>query len=262
MMPRTASSAGATAPASDASRALATSLAAKTDAAVQKLWLRPGLWEGTGQLPSVSDNARATFVAWNIRQAWCVTSSRDTRDRQDRIYSILDAAHTLGVSVAALTETGLASSEELGEEVVARWAASRKCPARLWTARRLRSRHAAAGSSAGIAVVAFGAWAARGGTSRAWTNGRGLFVEFALTGHAPGETPGWSSVAVGAIYGPATGGLGEAHEKFRNMVSDEWHDCRERGLAPLFLGEASTSRPRPSTGPRRWPHPSPRRPPG
>ena len=237
MMPRTASSAGATAPASGASRALASSLAAKTDAAVQKLWLRPGLWEGTGQLPSVSDNARATFVAWNIRQAWCVTSSRDPRDRQDRIYSILDAAHTLGVSVAALTETGLASSEELGEEVVARWAASRKCPARLWTARRLRSRHAAAGSSAGIAVVAFGAWAARGGTSRAWTNGRGLFVEFALTGHAPGETPGRSSVAVGAIYGPATGGLGEAHEKFRNMVSDEWHDCRERGLAPLFLGD-------------------------
>jgi exonuclease III len=141
------------------------------------------------------------------------------------------------VGVAAFTETGLAGGEEIGEAAVAKWAAARKCPARLWTARRLGARCAAAGSSAGMALVAFGAWSARGGTERAWPNGRGLFVEFALTGHAPGETPGRSSVVIGAVYGPASGGLGSAHEKFRSMVSDEWHDCRERGLAPLFLGD-------------------------
>ena len=88
-----------------------------------------------------------------------------------------------------------------------------------------------------MALVAFGAWAARGGTDRAWGNGRGLFVEFALTGHAPGKSPGRASVVIGAIYGPASGGHGAAHEKFRAMVSEEWHDCRERGLAPLFLGD-------------------------
>ena len=90
-------SASAAPPKDDASRALAASLAAKADAAAQKAWLRPALWEGTGPLPSANDDARATFVAWNIRQAWCVNASRDPRDRLDRILSTLDAAHALGV---------------------------------------------------------------------------------------------------------------------------------------------------------------------
>ena len=102
---------------------------------MQKEWLRPGLWEGTGRLPALSDDSRATFVAWNLRQAWCVTSSRDPRDRRERICSTLDAARALGVCVAALTETGLGEDNDEGAATVARWAASRGCPARLWTAR-------------------------------------------------------------------------------------------------------------------------------
>ena len=175
MRPPAASPAGASAPATPprdaASRALEATLAARGDAAAQSAWLRPALWEGTGQLPSTRNDDRASFVAWNIRQAWCVTASRDPRERQDRIISTLDAAHALGVGVAAFTETGLAGGEEIGEAAVAKWAAARKCPARLWTARRLGARCAAAGSSAGMALVAFGAWSARGGTERAWPNG-------------------------------------------------------------------------------------------
>ena len=178
-------------------------------------------------------------MSWNLATALGKHCEADPRERRTRFFDILDSIFFMGAAVACLQETGLAVDSVTAENWLAQWSRINKCPARIWLARGARQRSAGSGGSAsGIAIVAFGSWAARGQSSRAWANGRGLFVEFALMGASATVRRGRASTVVGCLYGPSgTNGASSLHERFRSMVSEEWHDCRKRGLAPIFVGD-------------------------
>ena len=143
------------------------------------------------------------------------------RTLQARWFALLDSLRKLGISFCCLQETGVGYDKHDVQQArihVQAWSRQRNSPdaaAKIWCAARPTAAKTG-GLGAGIAVLALGAWAARGQPERSWADGSTLSVQFALAGKA--------SVTVTCQYAPTGGGDTTQHEAFRcntDMTKDE-----------------------------------------
>lgn len=85
------------------------------------------------------------------------------------------------------------------------------------------------GAASGLITLAFGQWAHCGRAHRAWSDGRGLWVEFAIAGAA---------LVIGNVYGPASGTPQEKAD-WRTDVAWERTECIDRGARVAVFGDTN-----------------------
>ena len=173
-------------------------LAAAT--AQSSAWSHAAHWAGSTEFGRRLPGRIYAFT-WNVRSGLSLLGTE--RTARARWWALLDALLLLGVTFACLQETGIGSdprSQSTARKFVNEWARARSSPeaaVRLWCGGDPLL-PAGTGLRAGVALLAFGAWAARGQPSRCWADGSTLAVQFTLSG--------LQSVTVTCQYAPTGGG--------------------------------------------------------
>ena len=180
-------------------------------------WARPSCWTGS---PNFGKRVagRIYALSWNMRLA--LSPSHTLSTCRDRWWALLDALFSLHITFACLQETGTGNdptAQAKARGYVQAWAKAKNLPSaavRLWCGSGQKD-SLTGGLAAGVAILAFGAWAARGLPARCWADGSTLSVQFALSGP--------QSVTVVSQYAPQLGSTdphgSDLHESFREASS-------------------------------------------
>ena len=195
-------------------------------------WANASHWAGsTGfgrRLPG-----RIYAFTWNVRSGLSLLGTE--RSARARWWALLDSLQLLGVTFACLQETGLGGdprAQSTARKFVCEWSKARNSPdsaARLWCGGDPLL-PAGPGLRAGVALLAFGAWASRGQPSRCWADGSTLAVQFTLSG--------LQSVTVTCQYAPTGGGDTADHKLFRDSTSLSKAELdRQVNTRQLWMGD-------------------------
>ena len=205
-------------------------------------WLHPSKWEGSANF-GIRLPGRLYALTWNIGRALAPGDS--VRSLKLRWYALLDALLMMGVDFCCLQETGVGHDpNDISVATVwaKQWSREQNTPAaavKLWCSARAPARKVA-GLGAGVALIALGAWAARGQPTREWADGSTLAVQFALQGTA--------SLAVICQYAPTGGGDTANHAPFREATSmmkaelDEQPNTRQLWMGDYQFASAAMYR--------------------
>ena len=204
-------------------------------------------WEGDADSPgeTLQRNKGDTGVfQWNAGKQLAVKRPRPhgtDSESHNNWFDILDTIHGTGCSLATLEELGCGGSaddEIVIRALVARWSTLRGISAHIWLAGGPRwsedgkDLRGSGGASAGLAIIAMGAWARRGRAARRWANGRGLWVEF---------HEGNQLLCLGCVYGHASGSAAE-NDQWRLDVTTERAEAAARGCTTLVSGDFNCRR--------------------
>ena len=170
---------------------------------------------------------------WNVQSE--LSPLATARTARSRWWAVLDALLHLGVTFACLQETGVGSdpvAQAAARRYVQEWSRSRNTPeaaVRLWC-NADPAASAGSGRRAGVALLAFGAWASRGGPARCWADGSTVAVQFTVSGR--------QSVTVTCQYAPTGGGDTADHKLFRDSTTISKDELdRQVNTRQLWMGD-------------------------
>ena len=195
-------------------------------------WTRAVHWGGSEAFGRRLPGSLYAFT-WNVQSE--LSPLATARTARSRWWALLDAMLHLGVTFACLQETGVGSdpvAQAAARGYVQEWSRSRNTPeaaVRLWC-NADSTAPAGSGRRAGVALLAFGAWASRGGPARCWADGSTVAVQFTLSGR--------QSVTVTCQYAPTGGGDTADHRLFRDSTTISKDELdRQVNTRQLWMGD-------------------------
>ena len=179
--------------------------------------------EGVGQVKA----GRLRVLTVNISKQLAVSSQLRPKGELRRAWmDELNFWRAARADVICIQEAGLGA--DAGDVMRARrwlrvWSKENKIDVGFW------SNAGPGGAASGLITLAFGQWAHCGRAHRAWSDGRGLWVEFAIAGAA---------LVIGNVYGPASGTPQEKTD-WRADVAWERTECIDRGARVAVFGDTN-----------------------